>query len=169
MNSRKRGGCSCTLPPLSGPLQRGGGGEPTGPVRPLALALRRSAAATKPPSTGLCVSGVRTCPPGPSLMRLGSGASIRWAKRGLPAGRRAGARDRMGCAPPTTIVARRGPVYVRWRRPTTPAFEPAAGPPLTGPTAALEDHGLRSRPTNLATPACRRPGEPLALPTAKSP
>ena len=27
MNSRKRGGCSCTLRPLSGPLQRGGGGR----------------------------------------------------------------------------------------------------------------------------------------------
>ena len=65
-------------------LTEGGGGDATGSVCPLALALRRSAAATKAPSTGLCVAGVRTCPPGPSLMRLGSGDSICWAKRGLP-------------------------------------------------------------------------------------
>ena len=34
MNSRKRGGCSRTLRPLSGPLHRGGGATPLGPSAP---------------------------------------------------------------------------------------------------------------------------------------
>ena len=61
-----------------------GGADATGTVRPLALVLRRSAAATKAPSTGFCAAGVWTCPPVPSLVRLGSGEPTCWAKRGLP-------------------------------------------------------------------------------------
>ena len=80
INSRKRGGL---LPHPPAPYTEGEA-DATRTARLLALVSRRAAAATKALATGLFAVCVWTCPPVPSLVRLGTGKPTCWANRGLP-------------------------------------------------------------------------------------
>ena len=143
------------VPPIRA-VNLGVGSPPPAPPALRALVARRSAAAKKVSSSGLCAfCGPRDRPP--LVQRhLGGGSPSGAATRLRQVGPREAGVGRMGGEPPTSTEEPSGPLYTRRRRPTTPALPSRPTAPRTGPRADANFHPGRSRPV-------KRQGLPLGL------